>query len=392
VLFNPERQAHAADVAAGFAVLLMPYSFVGPFAGVLLDRWWRRRVLTWTSLLRALAVLGISAEIAGGLHGVPFYASALVVISTSRFFLSALSASLPHVVGGDELVTANSLSTTCGALATTLGGGVAVGLRTLFGGASPGSYAAVAAAAAVPYLLAAVLAGGFDRSALGPDEAQRARRESVAEIARGLAAGVRHLRNRRAACYALCAVSVHRLCYGLFAVCSVLLYRQYFAPTGPLRVGLAGLAQLVVVLAVGAGLAALLIPPATRRIGFVACCALGLAAAGVVQLGLVLPYQLWLYLTAALLLGFCAQSLKICVDTQVQREVADEFRGRVFALYDMLFNLALVLAAVLTALVLPPDGRSPVSVVVVAVAYLVTAAGYTRAARGISRPAAATSD
>src|SRR6201999_1857898 len=38
VLFNPERQAHASDIAAGFAVLLLPYSVIGPFAGVLLDR------------------------------------------------------------------------------------------------------------------------------------------------------------------------------------------------------------------------------------------------------------------------------------------------------------------------------------------------------------------
>src|SRR4249919_883463 len=38
VLFSPERQTDAAKVAAGFSVLLLPYSLVGPFAGVLLDR------------------------------------------------------------------------------------------------------------------------------------------------------------------------------------------------------------------------------------------------------------------------------------------------------------------------------------------------------------------
>ncbi|MBV9821841.1 MAG: MFS transporter, partial [Actinobacteria bacterium] len=43
ILFNPERAAHAGDIAAGFAVLLLPYSVLGPFAGVLLDRWWRQR-------------------------------------------------------------------------------------------------------------------------------------------------------------------------------------------------------------------------------------------------------------------------------------------------------------------------------------------------------------
>lgn len=390
VLFNPERQANAADVAAGFAVLLLPYSVIGPFAGVLLDRWWRQRVLVWASVLRAGAVVGISGEIATGLHGLPFYASALVVVSTSRFFLSALSAALPHVVGPDELVTANSLSTTFGALATTAGGGTAVGVRTLLGGASTGSYAALAAASAVPFLLAAWRATGFARPALGPDEAQRSRRETIGEIARGLAAGFAHLRSRRPAFLALIAVAVHRLCYGLFAVCTVLLFRNHFAAAGMLRTGLAGLAQLVVALAIGSGVAALVTPPASRHTGLPRWCGAMLAGAGLVQLALVLPYRLPLYLTGALLLGFCAQGFKICVDTLVQRVVDDEFRGRVFALYDMLFNVAVVSAAAMVALVLPADGYSPVSVIVIGLAYLATALAYTRLAGSgttLNRPA-----
>jgi MFS family permease len=116
-----------------------------------------------------------------------------------------------------------------------------------------------------------------------------------------------------------------------------------------------------------------------------------LAGAGIVQLTLVLPYRLPLYLVGALLLGFCAQGLKICVDTLVQRCVDDEFRGRVFALYDMLFNVAVVTAAVMVALVLPADGYAPVSVIVIGLAYLATAFVYTRLAgtdATLTRPAA----
>jgi MFS family permease len=387
VLFNPERQAHAADVAAGFAVLLLPYSVIGPFAGVFLDRWWRQRVLMLTNLVRGVAVLIIAAEIAAGVAGLPFYASALVVISTSRFFLSALSAALPHVVGPDELITANSLSTTFGALATTAGGGVAVALRALVGSGSSGTYAVVAAASCLPYVCSGLLARRFGRADLGPDDVRRAHRETVVDVARGLGAGAAHLRQRRPAWFALCAIGVHRLAYGLFAVCTLLLYRNHFTAEGPLRVGLAGLAQVVVAVAIGGGLAALATPPATRRFGFVAWPALLFAMSGAVQLGLVLPYRLWLYLAAALLLGFCAQALKISVDTLVQHYVADEFRGRVFALYDMLFNVALVTAAVLTALVLPDDGRAPVSVVAIGLAYLGTAAAYAHLAGRADRVA-----
>src|SRR5579875_512262 len=85
VLFNPERQAHAADVAAGFAVLLLPYSLVGPFAGVLLDRWRRRRVLAAGNAVRAVGVLLFALATAAGLQGVAFYAAALVLIGGARF-------------------------------------------------------------------------------------------------------------------------------------------------------------------------------------------------------------------------------------------------------------------------------------------------------------------
>ncbi len=388
VLFNPERQAHAADVAAAFAVLLLPYSIIGPFAGVLLDRWWRQRVLVLAGVVRAVGVLGIAAEIAGGLHGEPFYASALVLLSVSRFFLSALSASLPHVVAPDELVTANSLSTTLGALATTAGGASAIGVRLIAGGASSGGYAAMAATALLPYLVSAVAATGFARTALGPDAVERSSRETLADIAHGLVAGARHLRARPPAFFALCAIGAHRLCYGVFAVCTVLLYRNYYAPDGPFRVGLAGLAQFVLVVALGGGAAALITPSMSRRLGFRVWLAALLAASGLVQVALVLPYRLPLLLLAGLLLGCAAQGIKISVDTLVQRQVTDEFRGRVFALYDTLFNLALVVAATLTALVLPDDGYAPVSVVVIAAAYLLTAWGYLQLSA--TRPATVT--
>ena len=53
VLFNPERQADPLAVAAGLAVLLLPYSLIGPFAGALLDRWDRRMVLIAANLILA---------------------------------------------------------------------------------------------------------------------------------------------------------------------------------------------------------------------------------------------------------------------------------------------------------------------------------------------------
>jgi MFS family permease len=381
VLFNPEHQARAADIAAGFAVILLPYSFVGPFAGVLLDRWSRQRVLAVANVLRAAAVCGVAAEVAAGVHGQPFYASALVVISVNRFVLAALSAALPHVVESDDLVTANALSTTAGALATTAGGGAAIALHVPLGSSNT-AYAVIALVAAAPYLAAAAVASTFVREALGPDETELARRRSVASVVSGFVDGARHIARQRTVSSALAMIAATRFCYGVSTVATLLLYRNYFHDHGFFRSGLSGIAQIIVMLALGAGLAAVITPAAIRQVGFVRWPATLLVIAAVVEVGLGLPYSMPLLLLVALGLGFAQQGVKITVDTLVQRTIDDDFRGRVFSFYDTVFNVAFVAAAVVAAVALPDSGHSPAAVIAIGVGYAVTAAAYLRGAVG----------
>lgn len=66
VVFSPEKQTSAAAIASAMAVLLLPYSLIGPFAGVLLDRWRRRQVFLYGNLLRAvLAALTAALMVTG---------------------------------------------------------------------------------------------------------------------------------------------------------------------------------------------------------------------------------------------------------------------------------------------------------------------------------------
>ena len=78
VFFNPEHQTDPRQAAAGFVILLLPYSLVGPFAGVLLDRWRRQAVLARANVVRAgLVMLTATLLIAGGPRHVSFYLAAL---------------------------------------------------------------------------------------------------------------------------------------------------------------------------------------------------------------------------------------------------------------------------------------------------------------------------
>jgi predicted MFS family arabinose efflux permease len=114
-------------------------------------------------------------------------------------------------------------------------------------------------------------------------------------------------------------------------------------------------------------------------------------AAAVFDLLLVLPYEQRSLIAAAAVLGVVAQGTKICVDTIVQENVADAFRGRVFAFYDMAFNVAFVSAAVFGAMALPDTGKSLPVLLVVTVGYATIALTYGRwsAAQRLSSSAAA---
>jgi len=389
VFFNPEHQTDPRQAAAGFVILLLPYSLVGPFAGVLLDRWRRQAVLARANVVRAgLVVLTATLLIAGGPRHASFYLAALATLSVSRFYLAALSASLPHVVRRDQLVLANAVTTTSGSVVSAMGAGIGLALRAFVGAGDRGD-ATVAMCAAVVYLIAAAVASRMPRELLGPSSAPTGSLgNELRHVGVGLLAGARHVAQRHGARRALAAISATRVLFGLSTIATLLLYRNYFHDDGALRAGVVGLGQAVAAATVGYLLAALVTPAIARRLGKVRWIVTLYAAAAVAQLTCGLPFRLAPLLVGAALVGAATAGAKICVDTIVQEQVDDDFRGRVFSFYDTLFNVTFVVAAVAAAFTLPRTGRSTTLVVVLAVGYAVTAAAFGLAELRAGRTAA----
>jgi hypothetical protein len=109
-----------------------------------------------------------------------------------------------------------------------------------------------------------------------------------------------------------------------------------------------------------------------------------LVGGGAAQFGLGVPFVAPTIVAAGLVLGFVAQAVKICVDTTLQEVVDDDFRGRVFSVYDTLFNVTYVVALVIGAFVLPPSGISYPVLVAVGLGYALTALLYARLQRSRS--------
>ncbi|MFF2007744.1 MFS transporter [Streptomyces sp. NPDC058195] len=369
VVFSPEKQASAGAIASAMAVLLLPYSVVGPFAGVLLDRWPRRQVFLYGNLLRAALACCTALLILGAVPDWLFYVSALCVTAVNRFVLAGLSAALPRVVDRDRLVLANSLSPTAGTLAATAGGGLAFAVRLLLAD----SDAAVVLLGAALYLASALASLTLATGLLGPDRhgTRAGLSEALAITARGLADGLRHLAARKQAARVLAAMTAMRFCYGALTVTVLMLCR--YAWTESESEGLALLGLAVGVSGAGFFAAAVLTPWAAGRLGRLRWMTVCAAVAAVLEPALGLWFVPLPMLVAAFVLGLVTQGAKIATDTVVQTSVADSFRGRVFSLYDVLFNVAFVGAAAVAALLLPPDGRSVAVVGGVAVIYAAVA-------------------
>ena len=379
VLFSPEREPNAAKVAAAFAILLLPYSVIGPFAGVFLDRWRRRNVLVRANVIKAVLTIPVILLVLNASDGFALGLSVLVVLGIGRFVLAGLSASLPHVVAGRDLVTANALTPTAGTLMAAIGALGGVALRSALGGGDNGS-AIVLGCALLAYLASAGIAVLIAVDRLGPDGERPS--DTIRGVAVGLVEGISELRVHAAAGRAIAVVGVHRIAFGVLTAGGLLLVRYTFNDLSAADSALNEFAYLTGAAATGALLGAIITPAASRRLGEVVWSSFALVQAGTLGIALTVIGAMTptfaVLLLGAVSLGFAGQSVKVCSDTLVQRHIPDDHLGRVFALFDMIVNVCLVSGIAVLAIVSPTSGQTPWTYAAVGVMLVLTAFWYRR--------------
>ncbi len=355
LLFNPERAADPWAIAGAFAVLFLPYSLVGPFAGALLDRWDRRAVLVGANLARLVLVIAVGVQLAVGASDLAVLCGALIVNGFSRFVTSGLSAALPHVVRREQVVTMNSVATATGATATFLGANFMLLPRWLFGSGDAGA-ATVILLVAIPVGTALVLSLRFPRHELGPDDTARAVHGSAFyAVATGWLYGARTVAGTPSVAATLSGLAAHRMVFGINSLLVLVIVRH--TDTAAV-VGLGSAIVFVAATGSGAFLATLLAPWAIQRWGRYATANGALVCAAVVQLaGATL--QLAVMVACGFLLGLAGQMVKLCADTAMQIDVDDALRGHVFAVQDSLFWVSFIAATTVAAAVMPVNGHAP---------------------------------
>lgn len=366
VLFSPQQQPDAASIALVLAITLLPFSIVGPFVSFTLDHFNRRQLAVVTDLIRVLiavmlGVLVLNPHLRDHWTIWLFFGGVLVAMSLNRYLMAGLSAALPHTVDKDEYLIASSVMPTIGPAGVLFGAAVAAAIR--FGASTRmetyQADALIFLAAAVGFSLTVMLSLRIPVRALGPN-----REEALAPVPRpseifdGLVDAVGHLRKHRPAAVGLVTIGVQRVLYGMIQVATILLFRNWFHEVENVESAMTDIALWAGATGVGYIASALAVPPLARRMGVRRTIVVLLIGAGVLQIVPGSIFTLPTLIASGFVLGLCSQALKICVDTLVQAHVEGNFKGRVFTLYDMVFNACFVVAAVLVALFFPHNGHT----------------------------------
>lgn len=360
---------------------------IGPFAGTILDRFHRRSVVMFANLIRSLLLVTIAALIFTESSQATLIPVVLLSFGLSRLLLAGLSAGLPRVVDVSFLVPANAIAVTGGTVVAVIGGGIGFGIRGLTQTwSSAVSDAVIVSTASLVYFVAALSALLLRRDELGPDEHERVRARGASILLLGwidVRDGLRHLLRHVRAGQAIARIALVRGGMTALIVTTILLQRNAFNTDADEAI--TDLAVVITAIGVGALVGATITPRAVLRWGrrpwmhlntvFAAIFAILFA---LIQTPLSVPLLMLAFSAAA-------QAIKVSADAEVQLAIDDGYRGRVFAVYDMGVNVAIVMGALTAAILLPANGRSALVPLLVATMLMLSLTAYASRAAHQSR-------
>ena len=381
ILFSPERQPDAKSAAIAFAVVLLPYSLIGPLVGTILDRISRQRIILFANLFRALTLIFIAGLVRNGATGVELTIFVLIAFGVNRLILAGLSAGLPLLLdtsgpeGRTTLVSVNATAVTGGTVFVVLGGGVGIGIRNLMEDrlAADQADALLISIASITFFIAALFALLLKKADLGPLPHEM-RKESISEAYSEMIAAFRFLKRIRDCFLGISATAIQRSGLTALTLMALLLNRNTFNDPADPESGLAGFAFAITIAGVGITIGAILAPIGVAKYGRHKWIRLSLFASAILPVLLALQQSELLLVATGFFAGMAGQGVKVTNDALVQSKIRDEYRGRVFAVYDVMVNFGIVSGAVIAALILPPSGESMALPALIAAVYILFAA------------------
>jgi MFS family permease len=348
-----------------FLLGLLPGLVVGPLAGVLVDRWDRRRTLVVVSLAQAALLLPLLA-VRGHQQLWIVYAVAAAEAALAHLFQPAKNAQVPALVPAGDLVAANSLTGLTDNLARLVGGPLGGVILEL------GGLGGIVLCDAASFVIAAALLAGArtpapNTTAAAPP-ATAAAPPAAGERPPGHGGmlgllgqwieGLRLIRRDAGLFGALLVTAIASVAQGIFVVLFVVFVIDLLHGGGP-EVGL-----LRGVQAIGALLGGMLLAPLGHRLAPHHLAAAGLLAFGIIELavwnGPSVTTATGVYVALFVAAGVPGIALATGLAAFVQTNAPDAFRGRVFSAYFTVGDGFQAIGMLLAGLLAGPVGLLPV--------------------------------
>lgn len=388
VLFSPERQNSAEKIAIAFAILLIPYSVIGPFVGIFIDRWSRQKILRWANVLRTVLMLLTCLVVVHHSQGWLLALLVLTSLGTNRFIQACLAASVPHVVTREYLVTANALFPTLGTASAAFAGACGIGIQKFFSSSDYVNATLILCGATSTLIASFVALRIAPTTTLGPHIPPSALRNELRDSTRGLIDGLRILRSSLSARNSMVAAATQRFAFGVTTIVALVLSRTSWSGTNEVSQSISDFGACAGSAAIGAFVASIISalvlsePDHNGHKVLRQSHLRTLSSISALITAVVVMWGMWIgslvsICVCAFGIAFVGQLLKINADTTIQATVDDAHRGRVFSIFDMLLNAALVIG-IATYAIIPAMAQSVLLTSCLTAIALVTCAGLVR--------------
>jgi MFS family permease len=364
------------ELAKLMSFTILPVFFIGPVAGIYVDRWNRKYTMIACDILRGLLVFLIPFIISHSKSMVPVYIIVFVIFSITRFFLPSKMSIIPDIVHKDKLLLANSMTSTTMMIATIVGFGLG-GMLVAGLGPQGGFYVD-----AVTYLASAIMVSyvSIDLKKKIDLTSAREKLKSMIEktIIGDIKEGLMYFKGNKD--IRLVANTMFLLMAGVGSIYIIIIvFVQQVLGSSTQHLGL--LAMFL-----GAGL--FLGSVGYGRFGSGLCkkkvINSGLFVAGFIIIVFAIMLKLWPYFFIAALLsavlGLFAAPIVVSSNTLLHEVMVDEMRGRIFSSLEIVMHVGFLIFMLLTSLVAEITGNSSI---LIAVGSIFSIIGMARLIKGI---------
>jgi MFS family permease len=337
--------------STGSLAFVIPTMLLAPIAGVLVDRWDKRKVLGFTHIIQSCLWVTAAILIIVLKSFAPFWVALFIFFALDVFNNTSVPALMPQLVARRKLLAANSVNLTFCRVATVLGM-VIGGFLVKWAGWKYGLFIN-ASTHLTAGLLALAISGVFvahrglpaDSSRLTAHDRGGSLWDLVAHAFRQLFADlaevVRVVGRDRLVAFVMSSVVVTTFVSSLSYTVLIYIVQQV------LKLGTGGVGIFAGFLAVGMIAGAASMSFIRKRINQPMVVVFVILLYGLLFLASPWLITVWFMIVIALVAGVAFSWLGVVQNTMLQEEVPEEIRGRIFSTREFVTNIAFLLTTLL---------------------------------------------